>query len=148
MMIAQASVLVEAPLELVQEAVLDPSAYGDGATKVQDMVVESRSETELVARINGHLGPFRSSIRARYTLGENQVELTMLEGRLRNFHAVFLFQPQADGVVLTHREEYDFGYPLISPVLDRALQGWATRSVVAEVNALKRAAEARVKLAA
>lgn len=148
MMIAEASVLVEAPVELVQAAVLDPSAYGDGATKVQDMVVESRSESELVARINGHLGPFKSSIRARYTVGENQVELTMLEGRLRNFHAVFLFQPRANGVVLTHREEYDFGYPLISPLLDRALQGWATRSVVAEVTALKRAAEAKVSLAA
>jgi ribosome-associated toxin RatA of RatAB toxin-antitoxin module len=148
MMIAEASVLVEAPVELVKEAVLDPSAYGDGTTKVQDMAVESRSENELVARINGRLGPFKSFIRARYTVGENQVDLTMIEGKLRNFHAVFLFEPQANGVVLTHREEYDFGYPLISPLLDRALQGWATRSVVAEVTALKRAAEARVKLAA
>ncbi|MGH7666564.1 MAG: hypothetical protein ACRENY_04345 [Candidatus Dormibacteria bacterium] len=144
MMIARASVLVRAPVEAVREAVLDPHAYTYGETKVQDMVVESRSETELVARINGHLGPFNSYIRARYQLGPGQVELTMLQGRLRDFHAVFLFEQEEAGVLLTHQEEYDFGYPLITPILERALQGWATRSVEAEVASLKHAAEARV----
>jgi hypothetical protein len=148
MMIARASVLVDAPIELVREAVLDPTAYSYGDTKVQDMVVESRGEHELVARINGHLGPFKSFIRARYTLGDGQVELTMLQGRLKDFHAVFLFESREQGVLLTHQEEYDFGYPLITPLLERALQGWATRSVEAEVASLKHAAEARVKAAA
>lgn len=148
MMIAQASVLVDAPIEVVKEAVLDPSAYTYGDTKVQGMVVESRGENELVARISGHLGPFKSFIRARYTIGADQVDLTMLEGRLRGFHAVFLFAPQDRGVVLTHREEYDFGYPLITPLLERALQGWATRSVEAEVASLKHAAETRVQASA
>ncbi len=143
MMIAQASVLVAAPLDQVREAVLDPGAYTQGATKVQEMEVESRQEDQLVARINGHLGPFKSSIRARYRVGEREVDLSMLEGRLRGFHALFLMEPGPSGVVLTHREEYDFGYPLISPLLDRLLLGWATRSVVAEVTALKHAAERR-----
>jgi len=147
-MIARASVLVNAPIETVRDAVLDPTAYTYGDTKVQGMVVESRGENELIARINGHLGPFKSSIRARYLLEDNQVELTMLQGRLRNFRAVFLFEQQVAGVVLTHQEEYDFGYPLISPLLDRCLQGWATRSVEAEVSSLKHAAEARVRAAA
>ncbi|HUY57343.1 MAG TPA: SRPBCC family protein [Candidatus Micrarchaeaceae archaeon] len=147
-MIARASVLVDAPLETVRAAVLDPSAYSYGQTKVQDMVVESRGENELVARINGRLGPFRSFIRARYTLEDNQVELTMLQGRLRDFHAVFLFEPQEGGVLLTHQEEYDFGYPLISPLLERLLQRWATRSVEAEVASLKHAAESRVEAVA
>ncbi|MGC1909596.1 MAG: SRPBCC family protein [Candidatus Dormiibacterota bacterium] len=148
MMIARASVLVRAPIESVREAVLDPTAYTYGDTKVQGMVVESRGENELVARIDGNLGPFKSSIRARYVLADNQVELTMLQGRLRNFHAVFLFEQQEGGVLLTHQEEYDFGYPLISPLLDRVLQGWATRSVEAEVASLKHAAEARVQAVA
>ncbi|MGH7641429.1 MAG: hypothetical protein ACRENX_00150 [Candidatus Dormibacteria bacterium] len=139
---------MNAPIEMVRAAVLDPEAYTYGDTKVQGMVVESRGENELVARINGNLGPFRSSIRARYQLEDNQVELTMLQGRLRNFHAVFLFEQQESGVLLTHQEEYDFGYPLISSLLDRVLQGWATRSVVAEVASLKRAAEAREPKAA
>ncbi|HEY6538544.1 MAG TPA: SRPBCC family protein [Candidatus Dormibacteraeota bacterium] len=140
-MIARASVMVEAPIERVRAAVLDPTAYTYGGTKVQGMVVESRGDRELVARINGNLGPFRSSIRARYVLADNQVELTMLQGRLRNFHALFLFEEREQGVLLTHQEEYDFGYPLISPLLDRALHGWATRSVQAEVASLKHAAE-------
>lgn len=148
MMIARATVLVDAPLEMVRDAVLDPSAYNYGETKVQDMVVESRGENELVARINGHLGPFKSFIRARYTLGESQIELTMLQGRLKDFHAVFLLEPTPEGVLLTHQEEYDFGYPLITPLLERALQGWATRSVEAEVASLKHAAEARVSAVA
>jgi len=147
-MIARASVLVDAPLPTVRAAVLDPTAYTYGNTKVQDMVVESRGENELVARINGRLGPFKSFIRARYQLGDNQVELTMLEGRLRDFHAVFLFEQKQNGVLLTHQEEYDFGYPLISPLLEWALQGWATRSVEAEVASLKHAAEAQVPAAA
>lgn len=148
MMIAQASVVVYASIDKVREAVLDPSAYTYGDTKVQDMVVESRAGNQLVARINGHLGPFKSSIRARYTVAEDRVDLTMLEGRLRGFNAVFLFQPEGEGVVLTHREEYDFGYPLVSPLLERALQGWATRSVVAEVASLKHAAESRSEVPA
>jgi hypothetical protein len=147
-MIAEASVLVDAPVELVREAVLDPDAYTDGDTKVQDMVVESRTGNQLVVRINGHLGPFKSFIRARYTVGENKVELAMLQGRLRDFNAVFIFEPRQGGVMLTHREEYDFGYPLITPLLERVLQRWATGSVVAEVTALKHAAEARVRATA
>ncbi len=147
-MIARASVLVGAPIEVVRAAVLDPTAYTYGDTKVQDMEVESRGDNELVARINGHLGPFKSFIRARYTLHDDHVDLTMLQGRLRNFHAVFLFEVQEGGVLLTHQEEYDFGYPVITPLLERLLQGWATRSVVAEVNSLKLAAEARVPAAA
>jgi hypothetical protein len=142
-MIARASVLVDAPIDTVRKAVLDPTAYTYGDTKVQGMVVESRGQNELVARINGNLGPFKSSIRARYVLEDNQVELTMLQGRLRNFHAVFLFEQQDAGVLLTHQEEYDFGYPLVTPLLERLLQGWATRSVVAEVTSLKHAAEKR-----
>ncbi|HVC39379.1 MAG TPA: SRPBCC family protein [Candidatus Dormibacteraeota bacterium] len=144
MMIARASVLVSAPIQFVREAVLDPTAYSYGDTKVQDMVVESRGEDQLVARINGRLGPFKSFIRARYQLADNRVELTMLQGRLRDFHAVFLFEQEEDGVRLTHQEEYDFGYPLVTPLLERLLQRWATRSVQAEVNSLKHAAEARV----
>ncbi|MGH7610651.1 MAG: SRPBCC family protein [Candidatus Dormibacteria bacterium] len=146
-MVAQASVLVHAPLDCVHQAVLDPSAYSDGATKVQDMVVESRAEGQLVARINGHLGPFHSSIRARYTLHHDRVDLEMLQGRLRDFRAVFLFEPQGDAIRLTHREQYDFGYPLISPLLDRVLHSWATKTVEAEVRALKVAAEARAQAA-
>ncbi|MGH7698493.1 MAG: hypothetical protein ACRENV_07450 [Candidatus Dormibacteria bacterium] len=147
MMIAQASVMVHAPLECLQQAVLDPEAYSAGGTKVQDMVVESRAPDQLVARIHGRLGPFRSFIRARYTLHPDRVDLEMLEGRLRNFHAVFLLESQDAAIKLTHREEYDFGYPLITPLLERLLQGWATRSVVAEVRALKVAAEARAATA-
>lgn len=94
MMIAEASVLVHAPLDRIREAVLDPDAYINGQTKVQEMFVESRQGDQLVARINGHLGPFRSHIRARYTIGQNKVDLQMLWGRLRGFHAVFLMEPQ------------------------------------------------------
>lgn len=141
MMIAEASVLVHAPLDRIREAVLDPDAYINGQTKVQEMFVESRQGDQLVARINGHLGPFRSHIRARYTVGQNQVDLEMLWGRLRGFHAVFLMEPRADGVLLTHREEYDFGYGPLSPLLDRGLKRWAVSSVRAEVQALKLSAE-------
>jgi hypothetical protein len=141
MMIAEASVLVQAPLDRVREAVLDPDAYINGETKIQEMFVESRSQDQLVARINGHLGPFRSHIRARYTVGQNKVDLQMLWGRLRDFHAVFLMEPRPQGVLLTHREEYDFGYGPLSPLLDRGLKHWATASVRAEVEALKQAAE-------
>ncbi|HVD03815.1 MAG TPA: hypothetical protein VNF75_06740 [Candidatus Dormibacteraeota bacterium] len=141
MMIAEASVLVHAPLDRIREAVLDPDAYINGQTKVQEMFVESRQGDQLVARINGHLGPFRSHIRARYTVGQNQVDLEMLWGRLRGFHAVFLMEPRPDGVLLTHREEYDFGYGPLSPLLDRGLKRWAVSSVRAEVQALKLSAE-------
>jgi len=141
MMIAEASVLVHAPLDRIREAVLDPDAYINGQTKVQEMFVESRQGDQLVARINGHLGPFRSHIRARYTVGQNKVDLEMLWGRLRGFHAVFLMEPRADGVLLTHREEYDFGYGPLSPLLDRGLKRWAVSSVRAEVQALKLSAE-------
>lgn len=141
MMIAEASVLVEAPLDRVREAVLDPDAYINGDTKIQEMFVESRDQDQLVARINGHLGPFRSHIRARYTVGQNKVDLQMLWGRLRDFHAVFLMEPTPQGVLLTHREEYDFGYGPLSPLLDKGLKHWATASVRAEVEALKQAAE-------
>lgn len=141
MMIAEASVLVHAPLDRIREAVLDPDAYINGQTKVQEMFVESRQGDQLVARINGHLGPFRSHIRARYTVGQNKVDLQMLWGRLRGFHAVFLMEPQPGGVLLTHREEYDFGYGPLSPLLDRGLKRWAVSSVRAEVEALKLSAE-------
>jgi hypothetical protein len=141
MMIAEASVLVAAPLDRVREAVLDPDAYINGDTKIQEMFVESRDQDQLVARINGHLGPFRSHIRARYTVGQNKVDLQMLWGRLRDFHAVFLMEPTPQGVLLTHREEYDFGYGPLSPLLDKGLKHWATASVRAEVEALKQAAE-------
>ena len=147
MMIAEASVLVHAPLERLREAVLDPAAYINGETKVQEMFVESRGDNELVARINGNLGPFRSHIRARYTLSENKVDLEMLWGRLRGFHAVFLMDPGPDGILLTHREEYDFGYGPLSPLLDWGLKYWAVNSVRAEVAALKHAAEAAVATA-
>lgn len=148
MMIAQASVMVDADVDQVREAVLDPNAYQTGTTKVQDMEVESRDPEGLTARIKGNLGPFSSYLRARYTVGENLVDLQMLQGRLRNFHAVFLFQPKGDRVELTHREEYDFGYGPLSPVLDRVLYRWAVRSVQAEVQALKEAAERAAQAAA
>ncbi|MHB1854471.1 MAG: SRPBCC family protein [Acidimicrobiales bacterium] len=141
MMIAEASVMVDAPLERVREAVLDPNAYIQGGTKIQEMIVESRQGDQLVARINGHLGPFRSHIRARYTVAERSVDLEMLWGRLRNFHAVFLMEPGPEGVRLTHREEYGFGYGPLAPLLDRDLRRWARLSVEAEVRALKLAAE-------
>jgi hypothetical protein len=145
MMIAEASVLVRAPLDQVRAAVMDPEAYIDGQTKVQEMFVESRDGDQMVARINGHLGPFRSHIKARYTVGQNKVDLEMLWGRLRGFHAVFLMEPRPDGVLLTHREEYDFGYGPLSPLLDRGLKHWAVASVRAEVAALKRSAEHRAQ---
>ena len=145
MMIAEASVLVRAPLDRVRAAVMDPDAYIDGQTKVQEMFVESREGDQVVARINGHLGPFRSHIRARYTVGETKVDLEMLWGRLRGFHAVFLMEPRPDGVLLTHREEYDFGYGPLSPLLDLGLKRWAVASVRQEVAALKRSAEQGVQ---
>jgi hypothetical protein len=54
-MFAQASVLVEAPVKRVREAVLAPDSSTDGDPEVQDLVGESPSGTELVARISGHL---------------------------------------------------------------------------------------------
>lgn len=143
-MTAEASVLVRAPADTVREAVLDPAAYTRGDTKVASVEVDRRTEDGMVARIHGHLGPFRSSILARYTVRGERVDLDMLSGRLRGFRAVFLIEPAGSEVRLTHREEYDFGYGPLDGVLDRALRGWARRSVEAEVRALKRAAEERV----
>jgi hypothetical protein len=49
---------------------------------------------------------------------------------------------ERDGTTqLTHREEYDFGYGPLGPLLDRVLRRWALTTVVAEVRALRRAAE-------
>lgn len=141
MMTAEASLLVHAPLDRVRQAVLDPDAYIHGGTKVQEMHVISRDDQELVARIDGHLGPFNSHIRARYLVGRHRIDLEMLWGRLRGFHAVFLMEPEPGGVRLTHREVYDFGYGPLSPVLDRVLHNWAVKSVEAEVAALKHASE-------
>lgn len=142
MMVAEASIMVGATLDRVRAAVLDPRAYLHGGTKVQQMEVLSREGDQMVAKINGHLGPFRSHIRARYRVSPERVDLEMLWGRLRGFHAVFLLEPRPDGVRLTHREEYDFGYGPLSPLLDRALHAWAVGSVRAEVAALKEASEA------
>ena len=141
MLISQASTDVAAPLETVKAVVLDPAAYTEADTKVDRIVVESRTPDGMLARIHGRLGPFRSSIRARYTVRENRVELDMLKGRLRGFHAEFLLDPIPGGVRLTHREEYDFGYGPLSPLVELALRRWAHGSIVAEVEALKRAAE-------
>ena len=141
MLIAQASTDVAAPLETVRAVVLDPAAYTEADTKVDRIVVETRSEDGMLARIHGRLGPFRSSIRARYTIREDRVELDMLKGRLRGFHAEFLLDPIPGGVRLTHREEYDFGYGPLTPLVQAALRTWAHRSIVAEVKALKQAAE-------
>ena len=141
MLVAEASTLVAAPLERVRAVVLDPQAYAQADTKVDRIVVEERTADGMLARIHGRLGPFRSSIRARYTVSDRLVELDMLEGRLRSFHAIFKLDPLDDRVRLTHREEYDFGYGPLSPLVEALLWRWAHRSVVAEVASLKRAAE-------
>jgi len=143
MMTAEASTLVHAPLAVVRDAVLDPDAYARGDTKVARVSVIERTAEGMLARIHGHLGPFHSSILARYTVHDRRVDLEMLEGRLRGFDAGFWLDEEGDQVRLTHREHYDFGYGPLSPILDRVLRGWATRSVVAEVEALRRAAEER-----
>jgi ribosome-associated toxin RatA of RatAB toxin-antitoxin module len=142
MMIAEASTLVAATPERVKAAVLDPDAYTKGDTKVAAVRVEERLPDGMVARIDGGIGPFRSFIRARYTVHPDRVDLDMLQGRLRGFHATFLIRDEGEGVRLTHREEYDFGYGPFDPIVEACLHGWATRSVEAEVEALRRAAEA------
>jgi hypothetical protein len=144
MMVAEAGILVRAPLERVREAVLDPDSYTQGDTKVGAVEVLSRSASGMVARIHGRLGPFRSAIVARYDVAGDDVLLTMQEGRLRGFRALFRMAPREAGTWLIHREEYDFGYGPLGPVLDRALHGWAQGTVEAEVEALRRAAEARM----
>jgi hypothetical protein len=101
----------------------------------------------MLALIHGSLGPIRSAILARYTVRGDDVDLQMLDGRLRAFHAVFRLAPQDGGTWLVHREEYDFGYGPVGPLLDRALHRWAQGTVRAEVRALRRAAEARVAAA-
>ncbi|MGH7776986.1 MAG: type II toxin-antitoxin system RatA family toxin [Candidatus Dormibacterales bacterium] len=143
MMIAEDSVVVRASLDRVRDAVLDPDAYLAGGTKVSQIHLQERTPDGMVARIDGSFGPFRSSILARYTVHPDHVDLQMVgPARLRGFHAVFLFEEEPGGVRLTHREEYDFGYPLVTPLVERLMRGWAKRSVTAEVNALKSAAEA------
>ncbi|HUY96602.1 MAG TPA: SRPBCC family protein [Verrucomicrobiae bacterium] len=141
-MIAEASIAVQASVARLQEVVLDPEAYAAADTKVSRIEIESRTPDGLVARIHGHFGPVRSVLRARYTIHPHRIDLDMLQGRLRGFHAEFRFEPVADAVRLTHREEYDFGYGPLTPVVEWALRGWARRSVEAEVRALKAAAEA------
>jgi hypothetical protein len=144
MMVAEAGLLVRAPIERVKEAVLDPDSYTEGDTKVGAVEVLERSDDGMVARIHGRLGPFRSSIVARYTVVCDDVLLTMLEGRLRGFRAVFRMNSREGGTWLVHREQYDFGYGPLGPLLDRALRPWAQGTVEAEVEALRRAAEARI----
>jgi len=143
-MVAEAGILVDAPLDTVREAVLDPDSYTKFETKVGAVEVRERYDGGMLALIHGSLGPFRSAILARYTVRGNDVDLQMLEGRLRAFRAVFRMAPQDGGTWLVHREEYDFGYGPFGPLLDRALHRWAQGTVQAEVRALRRAAEARV----
>jgi hypothetical protein len=143
MMVAEAGTLVRAPAETVREAVLDPDSYTRGDTKVGAVEVRERTADGLVALIHGRLGPFHSAILARYTVRGDEVDLQMLEGRLRGFHAVFRMSAQEGGTWLVHREEYDFGYGPLGPLLDRALHGWALGTVRAEVEALRRAAQRR-----
>lgn len=144
MMIAEAGTLVRAPLADVREAVLTEESYTQGDTKVAAVEIIERHDDGFTARIHGALGPFRSSIIARYTVKSDElVDLAMESGRLRGFHAVFEMTPRDGGVWLVHREEYDFGYGPLRPLLDRALRGWARKSVEAEVEALRRAAEKR-----
>jgi hypothetical protein len=146
-LIAEASVQVAASADDVRIAVLDPASYtrADMSTKVASVEVEEPLADGMVARIHGSFGPVRSSIRARYTVHPDRVDLHMLEGRLRAFNAVFLIEPSGTGIRLTHREEYDFGYGPLDPLVEAMLGGWARRSVVAEVEALRRSAEERAR---
>lgn len=146
MMVAEATVLVRARADVVRDAVLDPAAYTRGDTKVARIEILEQTDVGMVARIHGNFGPVRSSIVARYIVSGDEVDLTMISGRLRGFHAIFRIDRDAgEGAVhLTHREEYDFGYGPFTPVVERLLRRWAQRSVEAEVDALRRAAEERV----
>ena len=143
MMVAEAGILVRAPLDTVREAVLDPDSYTQGDTKVGAVDVRERTPDGMVALIHGRLGPFRSAILARYQVVCDDVLLTMLEGRLRGFRAVFQMSPRKGGTWLVHREQYDFGYGPLGPLLDHTLRRWALGTVRAEVSALRRAAEQR-----
>jgi len=143
MMVAEAGILVRAPLDAVRDAVLDPDSYTRGDTKVGAVEVRERTPDGMVALIHGRLGPFRSAILARYQVVCDDVLLTMLEGRLRGFRAVFQMAPREGGTWLLHREQYDFGYGPAGPLLDRMLHRWALGTVRAEVQALRRAAEQR-----
>jgi hypothetical protein len=140
-MVVEATTTVRAPLERVRAAVLDPASYTSD-TKVGQITIHERHGDELRATLHGHLGPFRSSIEAVYRVGPDRVDLTMLSGRLRGFRAAFLLEDRDGATRLTHREEYDFGYGPLSPLLDRLLRRWGVRTVIAEVRALRRAAEA------
>jgi hypothetical protein len=141
MLRVEASTFVRAPVDRVKEVVLDPVSYTAADTKVDRIDIEERTAEGMVARILGHFGPIRSTMRARYTIRDDRIDLDMIEGRLRAFHAAFLLSP-ADGVtLLTHCEEYDFGYPLVTPLVELMLARWAQRGVVQEVEALRQAAE-------
>lgn len=141
MLIVAASTVVHAPAERVRDAVLDPDAYVLGDTKVSGFSDVERLPDGMIARVHGRLGPFRSSIVARYTVTGEAVDLRMLAGRLRGFRAAFTWTAVDAGVRLTHREAYDFGYGPLSPLLERLLRRWAQRSVEDEVEALRQAAE-------
>jgi hypothetical protein len=142
MMVVEATTTVRAPLDRVREAVLDPASYTSD-TKVAQITVHERSDDRIRATLHGHLGPIHSAIEAEYSIAADRVDLTMLSGRLRGFRAAFLMEERDGATRLTHREEYDFGYGPLGPVLDRVLRRWALTTVVAEVRALRRAAEAR-----
>lgn len=140
MMVVEASTTVRASLDRVRQAVLDPASYTSD-TKVAQITVHERTGNRMRATLHGHLGPVHSSIEAEYTIADDRVDLTMLAGRLRGFRAAFLMEEHDGATQLTHREEYDFGYGPLGPVLDRVLRRWALATVVAEVRALRRAAE-------
>ena len=144
MMTVSHTELVNAPLDVVRAAVLAPQAYTSN-TKVGTITVLAKDSAGMLARINGNLGPFRSSIVARYDVFDDRIDLTMVSGKLRGFFAQFLFRQTANGVELTHRESYDFGYGPLNHGLDRALRNWAHGTVVAEVQSLKTYAEAQLQ---
>lgn len=142
MMTVRHAEIVDASVERVHEAVLEPAAYREN-TKVGQIEVLERLPDGLLARIHGHLGPVQSAIVARYHVHPDRVELQMLAGRLRGFSADFLIEQVEGGVRLTHEERYDFGYGRLGPLLDRALRRWAHGTVVAEVRSIKHWAEGR-----
>ena len=143
MMVAEASTRVRASADAVRASVYDPVAYTRG-TKVARIEVLERSDESMLARIQGRFGPIKSTILARYKDNGDEVDLTMISGRLRGFHAIFRIDQDGDAVRLTHREEYDFGYGPFTPIVERLLRGWARRSVEAEVDALRQDAEQRI----
>ena len=145
MLVVEGSVVVDAPLDRVRDVVLDGESYAAADTKVDAVHVEESTADGMIATIDGHLGPIHSSMRVRYTVRDGRVDLDMITGRIRDFHAAFVFEPADGGVRLTHIERYDFGFPLITPLVERAMRAWTTKTVAAEVRALKRAAEAPVE---